>query len=295
MGEPRLILCYNSMWGELPSGAASSLPAPFVLSCDRGLMSRACAVIFHLPTLSRYELFFRRLRKRAGQIWVAWSMECEANYPCMNDPSFMSCFDLRMTYHQDADVVVPYLDAEIAERLRAPAQDKPAGNVACAFISSPFNKSGRRQYLQELMRHLDVHSYGRQLRTRRIEEDRGRSTKLETFAAYRFTLAFENAIGREYITEKFFDPLLAGSVPVYLGAPNIGDFAPGDHCFINVADWESPRALAGYLHDVAADDELYQQYFSWKTQPFRPEFTRLVAHQQKPALNRLCDRLRDRL
>lgn len=38
-------------------------------------------------------------------------------------------------------------------------------------------------------------------------------------------MAFENVIAMDYVTEKFYDPLIAGSVLVYLGAPNIADFA----------------------------------------------------------------------
>jgi hypothetical protein len=33
-------------------------------------------------------------------------MESDANYPHQNSPAFLSNFDLRMTYHLDADVVL---------------------------------------------------------------------------------------------------------------------------------------------------------------------------------------------
>lgn len=41
---------------------------------------------------------------------------------------------------------------------------------------------------------------------------------LRLMAKYKFTLAFENALGEDYITEKFWRPLKLGSVPVYLGS-----------------------------------------------------------------------------
>lgn len=44
---------------------------------------------------------------------------------------------------------------------------------------------------------------------------------LRLVAQYKFTLAFENAIGDDYITEKLWRPLIVGSVPVYLGSPSI--------------------------------------------------------------------------
>jgi Glycosyltransferase family 10 (fucosyltransferase) C-term len=85
------------------------------------------------------------------------------------------------------------------------------------------------------------------LRTRRLDPDRGTATKLATIARYKFTLAFENSICRDYVTEKFFKPLVAGSVPVYLGAPNIRELATAEHCFIDTADFEGPAELPAYL------------------------------------------------
>ena len=72
-----------------------------------------------------------------------------------------------------------------------------------------------------------------------------RPTKLEVLAAYE--LLAENAIGDDYVTEKFFDPLIAGSVPVYLGDTQCG--APGTRrpCYINTADFANPKALGEYL------------------------------------------------
>lgn len=44
---------------------------------------------------------------------------------------------------------------------------------------------------------------------------------LQLMAKYKFTIAFENAIGDDYITEKLWRPLMLGSVPIYLGSPSI--------------------------------------------------------------------------
>lgn len=44
---------------------------------------------------------------------------------------------------------------------------------------------------------------------------------LALVAKYKFTIAIENAICDDYITEKLWRPLIAGSVPIYLGSPSI--------------------------------------------------------------------------
>lgn len=48
-------------------------------------------------------------------------------------------------------------------------------------------------------------------------EPGGGRQKTKLLRSYRFSLAFENSETPDYITEKFFDALMAGAVPVYLG------------------------------------------------------------------------------
>ena len=65
------------------------------------------------------------------------------------------------------------------------------------------------------------------------------TSKLDTLAQYRFTFCPENYSHPGYITEKIFDALFAGSVPIYLGAPNVTEFIPGE-CFV---DWRKYSSL----------------------------------------------------
>lgn len=290
-------LCYNK----------ADIPAEFELTTDRRFLQEAVAVVFHIPSLysslnilSRFipsvyttALGLQRLRKKRGQLWIAWFMECEVNIPHCREPSFLSYFDLTMSHHQAADIVTPYLYYGLKDLLRRPVREKTDGKNVCAFISSSFHKSGRLEYLKALMKHLDIHSYGRVLRNRVLEKDSGRETKMDTIAEYTFTIAFENAVARDYVTEKFYDPLIAGSVPVYLGAPNIGDFSPGDRCFINASDWDDPESLARYLLSVSEDKKLYQSYFDWKSQPFNASFMTLLEQQKEHPFVRLCKKIQE--
>lgn len=47
---------------------------------------------------------------------------------------------------------------------------------------------------------------------------------LSVFSQYKFIICFENSKNDGYITEKLFNVFLAGSIPVYDGAPNLDDF-----------------------------------------------------------------------
>ena len=53
--------------------------------------------------------------------------------------------------------------------------------------------------------------YGACHRNRTLADDDGQAAKLATIARYRFTLAFENSIARDYVTEKLMSALIAGS------------------------------------------------------------------------------------
>ena len=48
--------------------------------------------------------------------------------------------------------------------------------------------------------------------------------KIDALKDYRFSFAMENDCYESYFTEKLHDCLLTGTMPIYLGAPNIGDF-----------------------------------------------------------------------
>ena len=292
-----LIVFYNTIWDD-PLSIPGSLPGGCHMSTDRSLMPRADAVVFHLPSLPVSLFSDGSLQRPPGQRWVAWSMESEIHYPQMADPEFMAAFDLRMTYQLDSDVPVTYLPSNFSTRIRSSlaggelafgSRDKVIAN---AFISSSYDCSGREKLLRELMQLVSVDSYGDLCRNvPATPRDDGVSFKLNTIARYKFTLAFENACSPDYVTEKFFQPLLVGTVPVVLGAPNLDEIAPGDQCYINVCDFESPASLAAHLQEVANDRALYQRYQAWRHRPLRPAFLALEARQRRSALLRLCDAL----
>ena len=72
-------------------------------------------------------------------------------------------------------------------------------------------------------------------------------SKHELSAEYRFVMAYENFRGRRgYISEKIFDALQAGSVPIYLGEERIADFVPRE-AFVDARNFRTPRELLSYL------------------------------------------------
>jgi hypothetical protein len=160
----------------------------------------------------------------------------------------------------------------------APPEDEALVAVMISNCGAP---SFRLQYLEELMSHIRVDSYGGCLHSRDIpaslKEQHGqvskteyfqgdwRGLKVDLFKRYPFVLAFENANCYDSVTEKVYDPLLAGAVPIYMGAPNIADFVPR-HSIIDTRWFSGPAELAAYLRVLISDPQQYVAYHAWRNE-----------------------------
>jgi hypothetical protein len=283
-----LILFYNSFFGTPP--AQVDCGPEHTLTTDRSLLPDADAVVFHLPGARE----IGDARKYPGQTWVAWSMESTIHTPMMDQPELMRHFDLTMTFSPRSDVWYGYM----AQRsmweaaLARPLPRRRHANPLVMFQSATVDRCGRNAFCAELMQLMPVDSYGRFLHNRELDiPDRGPETKSEVIGSYKFALGAENTFETDYVTEKFFQPLLAGTVPVYRGAPNVADFAPGERCFIDANAFASTRELAEYLTHLDHDDAEYATYHAWRTQPLRPSFERLLDICEKAAFCRLAELL----
>jgi hypothetical protein len=75
---------------------------------------------------------------------------------------------------------------------------------------------------------------------------------------YKFSLCFENVEGENgYITEKIFDCMRCGCVPIYLGSPNIKKYVDPE-AFIDRRDFNDNKELYKYIKNVSEQE--YQCY-----------------------------------
>ena len=77
-------------------------------------------------------------------------------------------------------------------------------------------------------------------------------SKYKVLSQYDFCLCFENMQMDGYITEKIFDCLYAGTIPIYLGAPNIASVVPPE-VFIDARNYDSSRKLWAALEAMPTD------------------------------------------
>jgi len=134
---------------------------------DLGRHLEADAVIFHIPTTPALPF-----QKPAGQKWVAWSAESEVHYPLLADADFMRQFDLTASYRRDADVVLQHFAHEEWLPFEPPPLQSVREDAPAVYItSSSVDRSGRTEYVRELMRHLPVDSFGQSLNNRSFAGD----------------------------------------------------------------------------------------------------------------------------
>ncbi|MCX2431614.1 glycosyltransferase family 10 domain-containing protein [Pedobacter sp. GR22-10] len=282
------VVLYNKTWRMKPEKEYSvQIGDEFEITTRRQYMDKAIAIIFHMPTLSADDVILDQSRKKKNQLWIFWSMECELNYEWQSQKKILDLFDIFATYKFDSDVPVPYLYSGHRESLKPKIVSKT--QFVNAFISSDFNLSSRNEYLKDLMNYIDVDSYGKILNNKQLKDDEGEPSKLNTISKYKFSLAFENAISKDYVTEKFFQPLMAGSVPVYLGAPNIEEFAPGNNSYINVNSFDSVKSLANYLIFLNENEAEYHEFQKWRDLPFKDNFEEKLSIVSNDFLPRLCE------
>jgi hypothetical protein len=77
--------------------------------------------------------------------------------------------------------------------------------------------------------------------------------KAKTISEFKYVLCIENTILDGYITEKIFDAMIHGSVPIYLGAPDIKNIVPGN-CFINLSNFDMQNNLIDHLKCISLEE-----------------------------------------
>lgn len=117
--------------------------------------------------------------------------------------------------------------------------------------------------------------------------------KMDLLLQYRFVLAFENFTGEiGYISEKIFDAMLGGTIPIYLGDKNISKHIP-DECYIDASKFNSYQKLINYVSNMGQNEwnirmEAISNYLkSDAISPFLPQTfantinTTILATQEK--------------
>lgn len=132
----------------------------------------------------------------------------------------------------------------------------------CAFISS-HDDVGRKEVFEEINAIAPVDSCGKFLHNNNDLLERYSNNKYEFLRHYRFNLCPENSNCEGYCTEKIFEAISSGCVPIYWGSDNKPEPGLLNHdsiCFINVGKPNECSALEK-IRDLNLNKEKYD-YFS---------------------------------
>ena len=142
----------------------------------------------------------------------------------------------------------------------------------------------RLNYINELKKHIQVHVYG----SWGIYKCPSKGDCFDMLKwKYRFYLAFENSMCKDYVTEKFyFNALQHNMLPIVINKGNFSDptvAPPG--CCINASDFKAAKELADYIRIVDSNTTLYSSYFKWHSR------YRVQQESRAMAFCRTCQKL----
>lgn len=250
-------------------------------------IGRADAVVFSMPTSYGSGL---PPRAHPEQFYISLVLEGDET-GVGRLRKLHSQFDLHSSYALESDIPALYSLPTAAEMQRAPPA-KRAGKVA-AWISSRCVEP-RNTFVAELMRHMPIDSFGKCLHNADLPAADD-ATLLARLGEYKFVIAVENSLEDGYVTEKFWQGFVAGTVPVYVGDSSVHSelLAPGAHSFIFADDFPNAKDLAAHLMMLAAPEHeaLYQRFFDWKREPLRAEFSAYQRLDWSTLPCRMCRRV----
>ena len=188
-------------------------------------------------------------------------------------------YNLSSSYHHKADVRTPYgycHELNPSETLESNYARGKKGLVSW-FVSHCNTQNKRKEFVIKLKKHIKVHVYGeckdkelgsRGKQCKPLKGNRQNcSDSRDTVNSHKFYLAFENTNCVDYITEKVYKILQPQmtTVPIIMnGVDNLQNLLP-PKSYIDVNDFSSAKELAEYLLRLDRNDDLYNEYFAWRS------------------------------
>ncbi len=160
---------------------------------------------------------------------VGMSVESMRYYPHQFD--YLSEYDIELSYRMSSDVPFPYftfanLEQNLLEETNSTWKSR---EKAVLFVARNCDSTNQREQLvKTLQKFVRVDSVSDCLNNKEWPSDIPKTDKTALLKRYVAILAAENSIEEDYVTEKVYDGLITGAIPIYYGAPNIDQFVPSD-------------------------------------------------------------------
>ncbi|XP_069122819.1 alpha-(1,3)-fucosyltransferase 10-like isoform X2 [Argopecten irradians] len=219
--------------------------------------------------------------RNPNQHWGLLHEESPKNNYIYSHKAIVTLFNHTCTFKRESDYPIstqylPSLDWLSSTKYIVPVAEKNRLQKAelspLLYVHSDCGTpSDRDTYVELLMKHMNVDSYGKCLHNKDLPphlqhpiQGMDHTDFYKLISKYKFSLAFENSLCDDYMTEKLWRPLMLGSVPIVMGSPKVKDFLPSNHSAIIVDDFKSITELVEYLKFLNENDDEYEKYLSWK-------------------------------
>lgn len=183
--------------------------------------------------------------------------------------------DALATYAYSVDLKQPMNTAQVPVEPNGSSDAQIGAVVASLMVSSVLRKSPLRPaLLKALTSEIPTDSFGKFLHTPGMScLAADGCNKRDILSRYALHFGLENTYQSSYVTEKAFDALSAGTIPVVLG-PNIEAFVPKGSV-VNLADFEHPSDAAAYLKEILRNATLRSSFQHWRIDPaLKKEYAR---------------------
>ncbi|CAN9511446.1 unnamed protein product [Ophioblennius macclurei] len=250
---------------------------------DRSRYDQADAVLIHHRDVSSGAAPLPPEPRPHAQKWIWMNLESPTHSSRLWE--YEGIYNLTLSYREDSDVSLPYgfliPDSLLAQVPRGRFAYPLGGGMTSssssssssfssdllrprlvAWVVSNWSESHARVAFYKLLkRHIQVDVYGRA--GKRLGS--GATVVLDLIRQYRFYLAMENSQHTDYITEKLWNAVRGGAIPVVLGPSrrNYERFLPPE-AFIHVDDFPTVQDLAQYLLKVKDSPSMIQMHLSWR-------------------------------
>lgn len=241
---------------------------PCEFTTDRKELQAATALLFRGRVIPHERLPPRNVTQK----WIFYESEPpHKTWLYANLTDYNGLFNLTATFTFDSDIPIwPHTNCirnqEKLKKLQLIdfAAKKRRDAPVVWLVSRCFTQSKREEYVAELQKYIEVHTYGEcgplKCPSDKQWSRRGRCELelLHKNNSYKFYLAFENALCQDYVTEKLWKVMDLNVVVVVMGGYDYSRIMPPDS-YIDARDFPSPRDLAKHLHYLDQDDEAYNQ------------------------------------
>ncbi|KAM4567233.1 alpha-(1,3)-fucosyltransferase 4-like [Odontesthes bonariensis] len=257
---------------KLPDCLESYQISGCTLTDDASAYLEADAVIIHHREIATGSAYLPLEPRPRAQKWVWLNYESPTHTPRLW--LFEGVFNLTMSYRTDSDIFLPYgylvprartaggLQNAFARRLSRPSHsNRPRHRLAAWVISNWSGRQARVVLYYQLRRYIQIDVFG--LAGRLLPRASGSVVRLAE--RYMFYLALENSQHTDYITEKLWNAVMAGAVPVVLGPSrqNYERFLPPE-AFIHVDDFPTVQDLARYLLMLRRNPVRMRRHLDWR-------------------------------